>query len=359
MSDKVRLAIIGTGGVANGHILGHKRNADIVDVVALADIVPDRAAEFAARYGLEGCRIYGGYEQVMALDDIDAVDICLQWQLHGLHGPASLAALAAGKHVLSEKPFASSVEEAEQMARMAQASGLVNLVDFTYRHYAMARFVRQLIDAGELGEIIRVRTAYLMLRDRPPRYEPDLTCPSANILGNLCSHSIDLARFFGGEIVSVKGQHGLAPAESEIASAIVEFANGAIGSMEASSLQAGLPAHLRTAEVYGSKGAAFLHYSRPDVVELAMGGDVSRHVPGVFTRVPVPGLAFHQFDIGTGTDHAGWIQGLTQVSRSFAQAIQSGGEAKADFEDGYRNQVIMHAIAQSSASGETVDVTPD
>ena len=355
MADRVRLAVIGTGGVANGHILGHKRNADLVQVVALADIVPGKATEFAVRHGLEGCRICAGYEETLALDDVDAVDICLQWEGHG---PAALAALAAGKHVLSEKPFASSVEQAGQMAQAAASSSLVNMVDFTYRHYAMARFVRQLIDDGKLGDILRVRTAYLMLREGPSRREPDMTCPSANILGNLCSHVIDLARFFGGEIVSLKGQHGRLPEGGEIANAMVQFANGAAGTIEASSLGVGVPAHLRTAEVYGTKGAASLHYSRPDVVEVLFGGDVSRYVPGAFSTIPVPGLALEQSQTGTGTDHAGWIHGLTQVSRTFAQAILSGTKAKADFDDGYRNQLIMHAISQSSASGQPVDVTP-
>ncbi len=129
-AGKVRLAIIGTGGVANAHLRAHRRNPDLVEIVALSDVVPGKAEEFAERHGLVGVRCVGHYDEVLALPEVEAVDVCTRPEGHG---PASIAALAAGKHVLCEKPMATTIAEARRMLDAANAAGLVNMVDFTYR----------------------------------------------------------------------------------------------------------------------------------------------------------------------------------------------------------------------------------
>ena len=210
-TGKVRLAIVGTGGVANAHVRAHRRNADLVEIVALSDVVPGKAAEFAARHSLAGVRCRGHYDEALALPEVEAVDVCTRPEGHG---PAAIAALAAGKHVLCEKPMANSVAEARRTLDAANAAGRVNMIDFTYRYFPGTRFIRSLIDSGELGEVLRVRAEYLRDSVTPPlegwpdyRRLPDPTDPAANIVGDLGSHMIDLARFFGGEIERVSGQY--------------------------------------------------------------------------------------------------------------------------------------------------------
>ena len=91
---KVRLAIVGTGGVANAHVRAHRRNPDLVEIVALSDVVPGKAAEFAARHGLDGVHCLGHYDEALALSEVEAVDVCTR---PDGHAPASIAALAAGQ----------------------------------------------------------------------------------------------------------------------------------------------------------------------------------------------------------------------------------------------------------------------
>jgi len=356
MRDKVRLAIVGTGGVANAHAQAHRHNADAVEIVALADIVPGKAAEFARRHGLTTATLCEHYEEALALPAVDAIDICL---VPEVHGPAALAALEAGKHVLCEKPMALSLAEARQMSDRASATGLVNMVDFTYRYYPVARFVRRLIDEGDLGEIVRVRSQYIM--QVPARWASrpvNTTSPALNIIGDLGSHVIDLLRFFAGEIVSVSGQHRVKPGRGESADAIVEFASGATGSVEASSVVTDRSGHFRRVEVHGTTGAATIDYFRPGIVQLYLRGGIAAHLPGGVTTVRVPGVAWGE-QCTDEIEHLAWVEGLANASKLFAQGVAGQRDAAvATFYDGYRAQVIMEAIAESSATGNRVMVAP-
>jgi len=356
-SSKVRVAIIGTGNVASGHAQAYERNSGLIEIVALADIVPGKAQEFAAQHRLAGATICGHYEEALELPYVDAVDICTRWPEHGA---ASLAAFGAGKHVFCEKPMANSVAEAKEMAEAAEASGLVHLMDFTYRYYPGALFIKGLVDGGQLGDIIRVRTEYLTgamwssaaRQSHRSRRRADPDQPAANIIGGLASHMIDLARYYGGEITSVRGRYRVIAEYGQSANAIVDFANGAVGTLEASSTASGRLQHYRRSEVHGTKGAAVFDYTYPDVVEVYFTEGVSSHVPGGFVTVPVPGAT--RVDL-----HQGWVQGIAKAQEVFARAIQSGTKPAGDFYDGYRSQVIMEAIAQSSTSGQAVDVSPE
>jgi predicted dehydrogenase len=356
-NHKVRVAIVGTGNVASGHAQAYKLNAELIEVAALADIAPGKAEAFAAQHGLTDATICSHYEEALALPDVEAVDICTRWPEHA---PASLAAFEAGKHVFCEKPMAGSAAEATKMAEAAKASGLVHLMDFTYRYYPGARFIKQLVDGGRLGEIVRVRTEYLTgslwssegRRSRRQRYRTDPDRPADNIIGSFASHMIDLARSYGGEITRVWGRHQVVAERGQTANAIVDFATGAVGTIEASATASGRLQHYRRAEVHGTKGAAVYCYTYPDVVEIYFTEGVSAHVPGGFVTVPVPGAA--AVDL-----HVGWVQGIAGAQETFARAIRSGTKPDGDFYDGYRSQVIMEAIARSSRTGQAVDVIPE
>jgi len=352
-SGKVRLAIVGTGGVANAHVRAHRRNSDLVEIVALSDVVPGKAAEFAARHGLVGVRFCGHYDEALALPEVEAVDVCTRPEGHG---PAAIAALASGRHVLCEKPMATSVAEARRMLDAANAAGRVNMVDFTYRYFPGTRFIRSLIDAGELGEVLRVRAEYLRDAITPPpegwpagRRRPDPTDPSANIVGDLGSHMIDLARFLGGEIERVSGQYRVFGEYDESAIITADFASGAVGSLEATSIATGRGGNYRRVEVHGTKGAATFWFSRPSQVEVYTTTGATYYSRG-FITVPVPGIAY------TEDDYESWLQGMTNASRTFAEAIRRGEKARADFGDGYISNLIMEAAFQSSRTGQTIDL---
>lgn len=352
-AGKIRLAIIGTGGVANAHARAHKRNPDLVEIVALADVVPGKAEEFAARHGLDSARCCGHYDEALALPEVEAVDICTRPETHG---PAAIAAFAAGKHVLCEKPLATSVREARQMLDAAAASGRVNMVDFTYRYYPGARFIRSLVEAGELGEILRVRAEYLRDSVTPPfggwpavRRRPDPLDPSANIVGDLGSHMIDLARYLGGEIERVAGHYRVFAEHNESAIITADYASGAVASLEMTSVATGRGGNYRRVEVHGTKGAATFWFSRPSQVEVYTTTGATYYSRG-FTTVPIPGVAY------TEDDFEAWLQGMANASRMLAEAIRRGEQARADFADGYIANVIMEAAFQSSRTGQAIDL---
>ena len=352
--ERVRLAIVGTGGIANAHVVAFQRIPEHVQIVALSEIVPGKAREFAARHGLTDATILGDYRELMDLPGVDAVDICLRPEGHG---PASLAALAARKHVLCEKPMATSVAEAKQMADAARDSNLVTMVDFTYRYYPAAQFIRKVIDDGQIGEVFRVRVEYLrdaitgvwgQPRD-PRRRPPDPTQPAQNIVGDLGSHIIDLARYFAGEVSRVHGQYRLFGETNESMIATVDFAGGAVGSIEATHVATGRGGNYRRVEVHGTKGAAIFWFTRPSLVQLYSVDGVTSYTRD-FAAVTVPGVPY------TEDDAQAWYQGLANAGRMFARAIQTGTKVRADFHDGYMSNVIMDAIHQSSRTGVVVNV---
>jgi len=337
-SNRIRLAIAGTGDVANGHVEALESLSDMVEIVALADVVPGRAQEFAGKHGLGSVKICRHFEEAIALADVDALDICTRWESHG---PAALAAFTAGKHVFCEKPMAGSAVEARNMLAAAEASGLVHGINFTYRNYLMSRLVKQLLGEGTLGDLLRIRLEYLLDVTGVPRH-PDPSRPAANLLGDIASHTVDLARYFAGEVMRVLGSYKLDGENRESVNAIIDLAGGAVGTIEASSTATGRTPHYRRGEIHGTRGAAVLHYSSPHQVELYTNeGGIAGN--GKFETVTVPGMK------PVRDDHEGWVLGIRGALESFARAIRTGAAMDGDFRDGYRSQVVIEAIARSSA----------
>src|SRR5438874_9996013 len=149
-------------------MIAHRSHAEAfqsvpeAEVVAVADVDPERAKTMAEKYGIP--QVYGSYEELLARAAVDAVSVALPVFLHA---PATIAALEAGKHVLCEKPMARSGAEAQAMVDAAKRSGKKLAVYWRNRFGARAMKAQQLIDTGELGQIYYTRTIGLRWRGRP------------------------------------------------------------------------------------------------------------------------------------------------------------------------------------------------
>jgi predicted dehydrogenase len=151
---KIRTAIIGTGFMGKVHAEGIRRVPN-VELAAVAGVSDASARSFADAIGVE--QSTGDYRTILADPSIDAVHVLTP---NALHAPMSIAALEAGKAVLCEKPMATTPEESKQMLDVAERTGLPNCIEHNLRYYPVVQHIRQMIAAGELGEVLIVQGTY-------------------------------------------------------------------------------------------------------------------------------------------------------------------------------------------------------
>lgn len=151
--SKLKVGVIGCGSIAqNRHLIEYQMN-ESVEIVAVCDIVLERAEKMAALYQAQA---YGDYEKVL-LEDIDAISVCLP---NYLHAPVSIKALQAGKHVLCEKPMAISSKEAVEMIQASDTSGKKLMIAHNQRFVASHAKARELIQQNEIGKVYSFRTTF-------------------------------------------------------------------------------------------------------------------------------------------------------------------------------------------------------
>ncbi|MCM3717790.1 Gfo/Idh/MocA family protein [Fictibacillus phosphorivorans] len=150
MQKKIRIGIIGCGGIANGKHLPSLAKLDAVEVVAFCDIVRERAEESAAKYGTVEARVYEDYQALLHDESLDAVHVCTP---NSSHAEISIAALEAGKHVMCEKPMAKTTEEARRMIEAAKRTGKKLTIGYNNRFRKDSQYLKEICEAGDLGEI--------------------------------------------------------------------------------------------------------------------------------------------------------------------------------------------------------------
>lgn len=195
MSRKLRLGVVGAGGIFRAvHEPAWLEHPE-VEVVAICDINFDRAKEAAARMGVE--HAYADYRELLARDDIDMVDICTP---NLYHSEVAIAALNAGKHVFCEKPDAVNPEEAQKMADAAAASGKLLMAMRNNRFTLASQFLKRYIEEGRMGEIYAGRCGWVRRRGIPGKggWFTTKELSGGGPLIDLGVHFIDLAMWFMG-----------------------------------------------------------------------------------------------------------------------------------------------------------------
>jgi predicted dehydrogenase len=198
----IRIGVLGAARIAPAAVIRPARHVGEAEVVAVAARDRGRASAFAAKHGIP--RVIGSYEELVEDPDIDAVYNPLP---NGLHGRWTVAALAAGKHVLCEKPFTANADEARAVAE-AVPPGRVVMEAFHYRYHPVFMRARQLIDEGALGPVRRIETwlCFPLPKFSDIRYQLDLAGGATMDAG---CYAIHMARHLAGsepEVVSARAR---------------------------------------------------------------------------------------------------------------------------------------------------------
>jgi predicted dehydrogenase len=282
---------------------------------------------------------------------------------NALHAEPTIAAAEAGKHVLCEKPLGRDGAESREICERVALTGVVHMCAFNFRFVPAIRLARELLEAGELGEVHHVRARYLQswgadtAAHRAWRF--DAAQAGSGALGDLGSHIIDLVRYLVGEIRTVSGAvstfrdaPGLAEGGVDDAfAAAIEVEGGALGTLEATRFATGRINAMQL-EINGSRGAIAFDMERLNELEVAR--------PRRFERVLVtdPEHPFMEFWWPPG-HIIGWGDTFMHEVHHLLGAIagdHSVAPHGATFEDGRRASEVTDAIARSAASGRREEV---
>jgi predicted dehydrogenase len=297
------------------------------------------------------------WADVVGRDDIDIVDICTPGHLHA---DIALAALAAGKHVLVEKPLANTVAESEAMVSAAASAAGRSMIGFNYRRVPALALARQVIAEGRIGTVRQVRAAYLQ------DWLSDATAPmtwrlrreeaGSGALGDLGSHVVDqLHHLLGERVVSARGhlqtfvteRVGSAGREpvtvDDAAWATLETSSGVVAGVEVSRMATGRKNGL-TLEVYGSEGALSFDLERLNELGIDDGTGLRRVL---VTEESHPYLAAWWPPGHT----LGWDHTFTSQAADLLTAIANDVAPSPSFEDGLAVQRVLAAVEASDARG--------
>jgi predicted dehydrogenase len=228
--DRVRIGILGAAKIAASALVKPARSVDEVEVTALAARDPQRARDYAAKHGI--ARTHGSYDELIADPEIDAIYNPLP---NGLHAEWTLKAIAAGKHVLCEKPFTSNADEAQAVADAAADAGVVVTEAFHYRYHPLAERMRSIAHSGELGTIREIHTSmcFPLPKFSDIRYQYDLGGGAMMDAGCYALHAMRLLGPGDPEVVSATARLK-SPKVDRAMSAEFRFPEGARGFLEAS-----------------------------------------------------------------------------------------------------------------------------
>ncbi len=355
---ELRVALIGQGFMGRAHSNAFHQVGRFFDapyelkLQVICGRDAERLAAMAARWGWS--ETAADWRLAVERKDIDVVDIAVP---NALHAPVAVAAAQAGKVVLCEKPLATSAEDGRRMVEAA--GGLRTMVWFNYRRAPAVAFAKQLIDQGRIGRVFHYRATYLQEwgndPTRPPGWKTDKAQAGSGVLGDLLSHVVDMAVYLNGPMVKVQAlQHTFREGRDvdDATLALVRFANGSIGSLEATRYAVGCRNSNRF-EIHGERG--MVRFDLEDLNRLEF-----------FDAAEPSNLQGARRLLITGPDHPYWTNfwkpghiigyehTFVAALADFLEALDRGAEYHPDFEDGQRVQTVLEAIAQAGRTGQRV-----
>jgi predicted dehydrogenase len=325
-------------------------------LVMIAGRNEQAVAEAARRYGFE--RWTTDWHELVADEQISLFD---NGGPNALHAAPAIAAAEAGKHVICEKPLGRNADESYEMWQRVAASGVKHMCAFNYRFVPAVRLARQLVEAGEVGDVIHFRGRYLQEWGTDPnldtwRFHPEES--GSGTLGDTGAHVIDLARFLVGEIKTVSGIIRTYVPERDVDDAIaatIEFDGGAIGTIEATRVTLGHKNALQW-ELNGTEGSIAFDLERFNQLNVFRSGGRTRGFESVLVTEPTD--PFLQWWWPPGHT-IGWEHTFVHELLHFLQAIAEDTKVApygATFEDGYRAAEVCDAIARSARNGQREEI---
>jgi predicted dehydrogenase len=349
----IRLLILGTGGMANAHAEAFA-SLKGVRLVAGVDTRKDALDIFCDRHDIKNR--FTSLDEALAWGKFDAA---CNVTPDGVHYPTTMLLIAAGKHVLCEKPLATDYAKARDMADAAKAAGVVNMVNLTYRNVPALQKAAEMVAAGKIGTVRHFEATYLQSWLAQPAWGDWKTEPqwlwrlsakhgSKGVLGDVGIHILDYATFVAGSMPSSLscrlktfdkapdnriGEYDLDVNDSFVMHA--ELQNGAIGSIAATRFAAGHHNNLKLS-IHGDEGGLEVQFiKRQSFLRSCIG--------------PKNMLKERWSDVKTGA--------VKTVYRRFLEAVRGNGPMTPDFERGAQLQYLLDtALESDSESGRSLKI---
>ena len=361
---KLRIGIIGTGGIAHSHMRAYQKFED-AEIICGADLIPGKAEAFFKEFGVMGVRCYTDHREMLEKEALDAVSICTYNRQHAC---CAIDALNAGVNVLLEKPFTVTIEEAAEIIKVEKKTGKVLSIGFQPRFDENMKMIKKIVDSGELGKIYYIQTGGGRRRGIPAYHLSFIQDETAGVgaLGDIGCYALDMvlhaigypkpltvtgftSRYFGVDPETYRGK--LADPEGVAAKfSVDDFGGGFIR------LEGGIILDFRIAWamnintpgdtiILGTKGG--LRIPSTDCWNGSVGGPMTiyHQVAGEYVETVIPIIKTN--DPYNIFDHK---------IRSFMDAVQNGGEAPVTSAEIFYNQAIIDGIVKSSKLGREIEI---
>ncbi|GAA4772537.1 Gfo/Idh/MocA family protein [Microbacterium gilvum] len=387
MPASLGVAVIGAGMAGRAHAAAYRTAPTVyastlpdIRLVSIGDVSPEFGSLAARRFGYE--RNDTSWQAIAEADDIDVVSVVVA---NHLHREIVEGLLAAGKHVLCEKPLSDGIDDAIAMADAARAATSIARVGFTYRRSPGIAYIRDLVRSGVLGRVLHVSGRYWTDYAADPHIPISWRfkgAPGSGALADVGSHLAYIAEFIGGDIAEVSGgrfatviperpkplgavighEHGAVSDEidsvenDDYAAFSFSFADGGAGAIEVSRVASG-HANSLIIEVFGEKGSATFDFRTPTEIGLTLneGPAAQRGFRRVLLGPDHPyirgGLAMDATTVGFGQN-----EGFVYQARAFLEEVARLPEETslprcASFDEGVHNMRLLGAVAESAARG--------
>jgi predicted dehydrogenase len=380
----IKAGIIGTGFIGPAHVEAARRLGN-VEIVAVAEANDDLAKAKAEAMSIP--KAYGDYQKLLADPEIKVVHNCTP---NHLHFAINRDILAAGKHVISEKPLAMNTKESSELVRLAKESGLINAVNFNYRFYPLVQHARAMVEAGEVGDVYAIHGSYLQdwlyyNTDWNWRLQPEMSGDSRAV-ADIGSHWCDLLQFITGltitkvmadlrtvhpqrmkpkKTVETYAGKVLQPSDYEpqpistedYASVLFELSNGAHGVFTVSQVSAGRKNRLYY-EIDGSKCALSWDQESPNDMWIGYrhkSNEVLMKDPSLLHE------AAREYAHYPGGHPEAYPDGPKNLFRNVYRAVAEGGSIPSNpdwstFLDGHKEVAICEAVLKSNKDQSWTEV---
>lgn len=372
---EIRIGLVGAGWMGKAHssafldaqmLFGPDFGTAVFEMVA--DTNEESAKEAQHKIGFR--RMTTDWKELVTDPEIDLVDIATP---NAFHYEVAKAALENGKNVYCEKPLSISAEESRELSQLAKEKGVINYVGFNNTMNPANAYVKELVESGKLGKIMRFTGTYdqdqLLDESLPITWRHINKLAGCGALGDLGSHLLSVSQFIMGDIVKVNAmaetvfpKRPKAPGSSEMADVenediitfMARYANGAVGTIAASRVATGRKNYLAY-EIQGTKGSVFYDLERMGEVQVYFQSDdeADRGFRTVLLNPKHKG--YSAFQPAGGISIAYNDMKILEVHELFA-ALTKGEPYACDFEFGYKIDRTVGAILESAKSNAWVDV---
>ncbi|MBR6808169.1 MAG: Gfo/Idh/MocA family oxidoreductase [Clostridia bacterium] len=351
---KIKVGIIGTGWIAESHIWSYLQQPD-VEIVATADLIPGKAEKKMKQFGVEGCRCYLNHKDMIDNEpDLDVVSVCTY---NTQHAEPTIYALQHGLHVLLEKPFTVTLEEAVEIMKAEKESGCVLSIGFQPRFDGNMQMIKKIVESGALGEIYYIQTGGGRRRGIPGSTFIEKSTGGIGALGDIGCYSLDMVlnaigypkpltvsgytSAFFGQNPKYNGADAARFTVDDFGAAFVRLEGGIILDFRiAWAMHVDTPGDTI---IFGKEGA--LRIPSTDCWNGSVGGEMTLYhdICGERTETKIPLVHTH----GSLFD---------KKIRSFLDAAMNGDAAPVPSSQIIYNQAIIDGINKSSELGREVEI---